>query len=168
MIQCVLRNNDPVERCLRIGHPAIRMSAIQRNHAPSHFEVAADTLDWRENVRAERMVGSLARDGTLQDWLKGLPDIEALRLAANEHRYRLEVARRLTRPLGCRDPHLFCFDGGFACRRRGIELWLELGFSGGPPRPPPRPTPPPPPPCRLRSALFFCCTLWTQRPPWTR
>src|SRR6266566_2152647 len=106
------------------------MSAIQRDHAPSHVDVAADALHGGEDMRADRTIGILDRDVTLQDGLKGLPDIEALGLAANEYRYRLEVARHLTRHLGRCDSRLFCFDSGFACRRRGIELRLQLGFSG--------------------------------------
>jgi hypothetical protein len=92
---------------------------------------AADALHCGEDMSADWTIGILDRDGTLQDGLKGLPDIGELRLSADEHRYRLEFACRLTRRLGCCDSHLFCFDGGFASRRRGIELRLEFGFSGG-------------------------------------
>src|SRR5437660_4261694 len=101
------------------------MSAIQREHAPSHVGIS-DALHSGEDMRADRTIGILDRDRTLQDGLKGLPDIKALGLPANEHRYRLEVARRLTRRLGRCDSHLFCFDGGFTCGCRGIELRLQL------------------------------------------
>src|SRR5215467_780229 len=99
------------------------MSAIQRDHAPSHA-VVADALHGGEDMRADRTIGVLDRDWALEDRLKGLPDINALCLAANEHRHWLEIARRLTCRLGSCRSHPLCFDFGFACRRRGIELRL--------------------------------------------
>src|SRR5215813_40157 len=103
-IQCVLWNGDPVERRFRAdragrdrlaisptasGYGALQLgstwiSALQRDHAPSHVGVA-DALHSGEDMRADRTIDILDRDGTLQDGLKGLPDIEALGLAANEH-----------------------------------------------------------------------------------
>ena len=83
-------------------------------------------------MRAHRTIGIQDRDRTLQDGLKGPPDIKALGLAADEHRYRLELARHLARRLGCRNPRGLCGDGGFTRRRDSIELRLQLGLGGGP------------------------------------
>src|SRR5271166_5615262 len=54
-------------------------------------------------MRADRTFGFQDRDRHLQDGLKGAADVEALSLAADEHRYRLQRARaraprRLRRP----------------------------------------------------------------------
>jgi len=64
---------------LQLG--ATWISALQRDHAPSHVGVA-DAFHSGEDMRADRTIDILDRDGTLQDGLKGLPDAEALGLAA--------------------------------------------------------------------------------------
>jgi hypothetical protein len=108
-IQCVLWNDDPVERCFRgarVGHhwldvrtaasalrtarlarTSISVCAVQRDHAPSHVRVAAGALDGGEDMRADRTIGIPDRDWALQDGLEGLPDIKTLSLAADEDRY---------------------------------------------------------------------------------
>jgi hypothetical protein len=58
----------------RLGHPAICVPAIQRDHAPSHVDVA-NALRGSEEMRADRTIGILDCDGTLQDGLKSLPDV---------------------------------------------------------------------------------------------
>src|SRR5215831_626490 len=153
-IQYVLWDGDPVERrfpvawvgyhrfdaltavCMRRAVPLVRasicMSAIQRDHAPSRVDVIAGAVDGGENLRADRTIGILDRDRALQDGLEALPDIKTLGLAANEDRYRLEVQRRLARRLGRHDARVLSRDGGFARRRRGIELRLQFGFGGCP------------------------------------
>src|SRR6516162_5473231 len=108
------------------------MSAIQRDYAPSHIDVTAYTLDGGKDMCADRTMGIPDRDRALQDGLKGLPDVKALGLAANKHRYRFEVERHLTRRLGRHDTRGLCCDSGFARRRYGIELRLQFGFGGCP------------------------------------
>ena len=82
-------------------------------------------------MRSDRTIGIQDRDRALQQRLKGPPHVQALRLAADEHRHRLELARRLTRRLGGRDPRGFGCHGGFARGRDGIEPRLQLGIGGG-------------------------------------
>jgi len=67
--------------CEALQRGATWISALQRDHAPSHVGVA-DAFHSGEDMRADRTIDILDRDGTLQDGLKGLPDAEALGLAA--------------------------------------------------------------------------------------
>jgi hypothetical protein len=83
-------------------------------------------------MRADRAISVTDRDRALPDGLQGVPDVKALGLAADEHRYRLEIARRLLRRLRCCGPHGLC--GSSCCARRcnSIELQLRVGFGGSP------------------------------------
>jgi hypothetical protein len=137
----VLWNGDPVQRGFRTGcvgrlwavwpdHANIWMATIQRDHAPSHV-VAAGVLRGGKDMSANRAIGIPDHDRGFQDGLKGLTDIKALSLTADEDRYRREVARHLARRLGGGDPRGLCRDSGFAGRRRGVELRLQLRFGGG-------------------------------------
>ena len=83
-------------------------------------------------MRADRTIGICNRDRTFKDLLKCLPDIKPLGLAADQHRYRLEFARDLTGRLGCRGPFGLRRGSGFARRRDGIELQLQIRFGGVP------------------------------------
>ena len=82
-------------------------------------------------MRADRTIRIQDCDRTLEDGLKGLPDIEPLGLAADQHRYRLELARHLAGRLGCCGARRLCNGGGFTRRRDGIELGLQLRLCGG-------------------------------------
>jgi hypothetical protein len=53
-------------------------------------------------TRAHRTIGVQDRDRALPDGLKGAPDMKGLGLAADEHRYPLELVRSLLRRLGGR------------------------------------------------------------------
>src|SRR5205823_14670417 len=82
-------------------------------------------------MRADRTIRILDRDRTLEDGLKGLPDIKPLGLAADQHRYRLERARHLARRLGCRGPRRLCDGGGFTRGGDDIEIGLQLRLCSG-------------------------------------
>ena len=73
----------PARPALWLDHAAVQTSTVQRDDAPSHVGVAVGPFQGGENVRANRTIGILDRDRTLQDGLKGLPDIKPLGLAAN-------------------------------------------------------------------------------------
>ena len=154
-IQCVLWNDNPVERAFSRrpgpsrsaqcpgrapprarprasttaarGRPSSKVTALHRMSAPPFVRSMAVKTCVPIGRSASRIVTGLSQDG-----LKGAPDIEALGLAADEHRYRLELARRLLRRLGGRAPHGVGRDSRFPRRRDGIELRLQLGLGGGP------------------------------------
>src|SRR5437764_13421355 len=100
------------------------MSVAQLDHAPSHLGVAAGALHGGEDMGAERTIGVPYGDRALQDGSKALPDIKALGLAADEDRYRLEIARHLARRLGRDDARALRRHSGFA--RRGLRTELRL------------------------------------------
>src|SRR6202040_3299220 len=85
-----------------------------------------------EDMRSNRTVGIEDRDRTLEDGLKTPPHVEPLRLAADEDRERLKLARRLARGLGCRGPRALRGGGGLAGWCERIELRLQLGIGGVP------------------------------------
>jgi hypothetical protein len=107
------------------------VSARHGDYGPSHVAGAIAAFHRGENVRANRTIGVLNHDRGLEEGLKGLPHIQALGLAANEHRYRLESARHLVRFLGRSRLGRFGRDSGFARSRHRIALRLQLGFGGG-------------------------------------
>src|SRR5579871_4780948 len=124
-IQHVLRNRDPVERGLGT------VSTFQCDHAPSYGCVAARTIHGGEDKRADRTIRVRDRDRTFEGGLEGLPDIEFLRLAADQHRYRRELARGLSRRLGSSSS---CRVGGVGRSARcsnGIGLRLQVGPGSG-------------------------------------
>src|SRR5881394_579368 len=65
-------------------------------------------------------------DGTIEEGLECLADINSLSLPADQHRYRLEFARGLARRLGCRCPRSLRGHSSFTRRRGGIELRLQI------------------------------------------
>ena len=93
VIQCVLRNDDAVERGLctarvrrhrlnvattDLARPAVwfnrvtgRTSATQRDDAPSQVGLAARPLDGGEDMRTNRTIGICDRDRTFKDGRKG-------------------------------------------------------------------------------------------------
>jgi hypothetical protein len=81
-------------------------------------------------MRADRTIGIHNRHRHIQHRLKTLPDIQPLGLAADQHRYRLELAHHQTRRLGRRGPRRLRAGSGFTRRRRGVELRLQLGLGG--------------------------------------
>src|SRR5262249_34975425 len=81
---------------MRIVCASVGTSANQRHQAPSYDR--ADAFGCGEDMRADGTIGILNGDRDLHCGLKGLADIKALALAADEDSHGLEVAR------------------GFACR----------------------------------------------------
>ena len=81
-------------------------------------------------MRADRTIGIRNRHRNIQHGLEALPDIKPLGLAADQHRYRLELARHLTRRLGRRDPRRLRGRDGFARSLDGVELRLQLRLCG--------------------------------------
>jgi hypothetical protein len=75
-------------------------------------------------MRSDWTIGILDCDRTLQDGLKGLPDVETPRLAANEHRYRVEAARASRAASAAAAQPLFYFDGNLR-REGGPKVALE-------------------------------------------
>src|SRR5215217_3104309 len=137
-IQCVLRNNNPVERrcCVRefrldpTTGAVICRYAVQRDDTPSHAGVLAALHDGEE-VGANWAIGIEDRHRTVEDGFKGLPNIKALRLAADKQRYRLELARHLARGFYCGNSPSLGQHRGFAGTGERIELWLQLRFCSG-------------------------------------
>ena len=81
-------------------------------------------------MRADRAIGIQNRHRNIQDGLKALPDIKPLGLAADQHRYRLKVARHLTRRLRRGDPRRLRAGGGFTRSRDSVEFRLQLRLCG--------------------------------------
>ena len=80
----------------------------------------------------DRTIGVLNRNRTVEDRLESLPHIQPLRLAADQHRYRFELARGLARRLCGGGSRVLRRDGTFACSRERIEFRLKLGVRRGP------------------------------------
>jgi len=59
-------------------------------------------------MRANRAIDIPDRDRALQNGLNGPTDIKALSFAADEDRYRREIARHIARRLGRDDPRGLC------------------------------------------------------------
>ena len=127
-----LRISTTIPACgiIRIAQARIRLSADQRDHAPSHIAITASLLRGRIDMRADWTIRVSDCDGDVEDGLKALSDIKVLGLAADEDRHRLEVSRglagllirRRTRGLGCHQ--------SFACRPNRIKFGLQFGFGG--------------------------------------
>ena len=94
MIQCILWNSDPVERCDRAAWvrrcgpsisiavsprsaagltSSIWVSARHGDYGPSHVAGVIAAFHAGENVRANRTIGVLNHDRGIEDGLKGLP-----------------------------------------------------------------------------------------------
>ena len=62
--------------------------------------IVAGAIQSGEDMRSDRTVGIADGDRNIQDRLEGLSQIETLRFAADEDRYRLEIVGKLTGLLG--------------------------------------------------------------------
>jgi hypothetical protein len=83
-----------------------------------------------KDMRADWTIRVSDCDGDVEDWFKALTDVKVLGLAADEHRYWFEVARRLARLLArCRTRRFGC-DRGFARGANRIKFGLHFGFGG--------------------------------------
>src|SRR5262249_41965104 len=100
--------NTLARPALQLDHAGARTSVVQRDSAPSHSGIATGLLRGREDMRAHGTIGVQDRDRAFPDWLKALPDIKALALAADVHRYWLEVTHSVLRGLSCCNPHGLC------------------------------------------------------------
>ena len=74
---------------------AAALAAGHGDGAPAHVGAVLDVIERGIDVRADRLVGILDGDGGIEDRLERLPDIQALRLPADEHRHRRHLGGRL-------------------------------------------------------------------------
>src|SRR5215831_15156992 len=78
----------------------LRLPVLQRHDSPFDTAVIAGAVHGSEDMRSDRTVGIADGDRDIEDRLKSLPQIEMLRLAADEDRYRLKLVGELARLLG--------------------------------------------------------------------
>jgi hypothetical protein len=120
----------PARGIIRIAQARIRLSANQRDHAPSHVEITASVLRGSIDMRADWTIRVSDCDGDVEDWFKAPTDVKVLGIAADEDRHRLEVSHGLAGLLARSRTHGLGCDHGFARWPNRIKFGLQFGFGG--------------------------------------